>query len=131
MRQMAGNLFGQDPEPPGLHDGPYRGACPLDNRFPVENLLIGDNVTMLCRSHRTLLGSYTDALQGLLQNRMSAAIKEPNARAHLLPEAGATQEAVRCSGLFGPPQRLSLHTGLHLRPAHRRPERRRGVSLPA
>src|SRR5215471_10217354 len=79
MRQMAGNLFGQDPEPPGLHDGPYRGACPLNNRFPVEYLFIGDNVTMLCRSHRTLLGSYTDALQGFLHNRMSAAIEEPNA----------------------------------------------------
>src|SRR5262249_18230784 len=79
MRQMARNLFGQDPEPPSLHDGPYRGTCPLDNRFPVENLLIGDNVTMLCRSHRTLLGSYTDALQGFFLDRMSAAIKESNA----------------------------------------------------
>ena len=40
---------------------------------------------------------------------------KPNAGAHLPPEAEATQErrleAVRCSALFGPPQRLSLHKG--------------------
>ena len=56
-------------------------------------------------------------------------------RPQLLPEARArdeqTLEAVRCRALFGPQQRLSLHKGLHLRPAPRRLEMRLGVSLPA
>jgi hypothetical protein len=37
---------------------------------------------------------------------MPVCVKKPNARAHLLPEAGATQErtleAVRCSPMLGP-----------------------------
>jgi len=40
----------------------------------------------------TLLSSYTDALQGFLHTRISAAIEEPNAGHEPLPEAAARHE---------------------------------------
>src|SRR5215470_15367733 len=101
MRQMAGNLFGQDPEPPSLNDGPHWGACPLDNRLTVENLLIGDNVTLLRRSHdNSPEFLHRHAPEIFTITMMSAAIDEPDAEPERLLEAVSSRPFIGIQSCF-------------------------------